>query len=155
MDKDTGESSGVMTRVKRFTVAIHPERRNDNDGDGRVVGSEILFANRLAPPLRENNKHIQETIQLSTADDSLKDLGKIEEESPGTKSVKYWAHKITYAFRSLTVSTKPRKNSFGSLFSSLGSAIRLKEKRQEGVIEGSLDIWVGAMALFEDVGSND
>ncbi|GFQ86587.1 uncharacterized protein TNCT_494181 [Trichonephila clavata] len=88
--------------------------------EGHVVGSEILFANRLAPPLRENNKHIQETIQLSTADDSLKDLGKIEVESQETKSVKYWAQKITYAFRSLTVPTKPRKNSFGSLFSSLG-----------------------------------
>ncbi|XP_055929490.1 Kv channel-interacting protein 1-like isoform X3 [Argiope bruennichi] len=86
MDKDMGESSCGMTRVKRFTVAIHPERRTDSE-----------------------------------ADDSLKELGKIEEDSQETKSVRYWAQRITYAFRSLTVSTKPRKNSFGSLFSSLDS----------------------------------
>ncbi|KAF8791367.1 hypothetical protein HNY73_006247 [Argiope bruennichi] len=120
MDKDMGESSCGMTRVKRFTVAIHPERRTDSEGDGHVLGSDILFANRLAPPLRDS-KHIQETIQLSAADDSLKELGKIEEDSQETKSVRYWAQRITYAFRSLTVSTKPRKNSFGSLFSSLGA----------------------------------
>ncbi|GBL78662.1 hypothetical protein AVEN_65234-1 [Araneus ventricosus] len=119
MDKDIGESSCGMTRVKRFTVAIHPERRTDSEGDGQVVGSDILFANRLAPPLRDS-KHIQETIQLSAAEDSLKELGKIEEDSQETKSVRYWAQRITYAFRSLTVSSKPRKNSFGSLFSSLG-----------------------------------
>ncbi|KFM80383.1 hypothetical protein X975_25232, partial [Stegodyphus mimosarum] len=69
MEKDSGEASGGMTRVKRFTVAIHPESRNDND-----------------------------------VEDGLKELGKIEEETQETKSVKYWAEKITYAFRSLTVS---------------------------------------------------
>ncbi|XP_055929489.1 Kv channel-interacting protein 1-like isoform X2 [Argiope bruennichi] len=92
MDKDMGESSCGMTRVKRFTVAIHPERRTDSEGDGHVLGSDILFANRLAPPLRDS-KHIQETIQLSAADDSLKELGKIEEDSQETKSVRYWAQR--------------------------------------------------------------
>ncbi|GIY44041.1 hypothetical protein CEXT_167181 [Caerostris extrusa] len=32
--------------------------------DGHVIGSDILFANRLAPPLRDNDKCIQEAIQL-------------------------------------------------------------------------------------------
>ncbi|KAG8175733.1 hypothetical protein JTE90_000961 [Oedothorax gibbosus] len=120
MEKESGEASGTMTRVKRFTVAIHPERRTDNEEDGHVVGSDILFANRLAPPLRDVGKQVQEAIQLHTTDGSLKDLEKTEEESQDTKSIKYWTDKLTYAFRSLTVSTKQRKNSFGSLFSSLG-----------------------------------
>ncbi|XP_071043536.1 Kv channel-interacting protein 4-like isoform X10 [Parasteatoda tepidariorum] len=57
MDKDSGEASGGLTRVKRFTVAIHPERRTEGD------------------------------------DESLKELGKIEEDSQETKSVKCWTDK--------------------------------------------------------------
>ncbi|XP_071043530.1 A-type potassium channel modulatory protein KCNIP1-like isoform X2 [Parasteatoda tepidariorum] len=120
MDKDSGEASGGLTRVKRFTVAIHPERRTEGDGDGHMLPPpEILFSNRYPPPLNDSVK-IPENIQLNT-DESLKELGKIEEDSQETKSVKCWTDKITYAIRSLTVSSKQRKNSFGSLFSSLDS----------------------------------
>ncbi|XP_054708826.1 Kv channel-interacting protein 1-like isoform X1 [Uloborus diversus] len=86
MERDSGESSGGVTRVKRFTVAIHPENRCEAE-----------------------------------VEDGLKELGKLEEDTQETKSVKYWAEKISYAFRSLAVSPKQRKNSFGSLFSSLDS----------------------------------
>ncbi|XP_071043531.1 Kv channel-interacting protein 4-like isoform X3 [Parasteatoda tepidariorum] len=93
MDKDSGEASGGLTRVKRFTVAIHPERRTEGDGDGHMLPPpEILFSNRYPPPLNDSVK-IPENIQLNTADESLKELGKIEEDSQETKSVKCWTDK--------------------------------------------------------------
>ncbi|XP_071043532.1 Kv channel-interacting protein 4-like isoform X4 [Parasteatoda tepidariorum] len=92
MDKDSGEASGGLTRVKRFTVAIHPERRTEGDGDGHMLPPpEILFSNRYPPPLNDSVK-IPENIQLNT-DESLKELGKIEEDSQETKSVKCWTDK--------------------------------------------------------------
>ncbi|XP_054708828.1 Kv channel-interacting protein 1-like isoform X3 [Uloborus diversus] len=58
MERDSGESSGGVTRVKRFTVAIHPENRCEAE-----------------------------------VEDGLKELGKLEEDTQETKSVKYWAEK--------------------------------------------------------------